>query len=45
MHFSNYFKLIHELKTYFINRGWNTYNFIDIYPTKKFISFIVHYNK
>ena len=32
MHFSNYFKVIHELKSYFINRGWNTYNVIDIYP-------------
>lgn len=43
MHFSNYFKVINELKTYFINRGWNTYNVIDIYPTKKFISFVILY--
>ena len=45
MHFSNYFKVIHELKTCFINRGWNAYDVIDLYPTKKFISFIVLYNE
>ena len=45
MHLSNYFKVIHELKMYFINRGWNTYDMIELYPTKRFVSLIVHYNK
>jgi hypothetical protein len=45
MHFSNYFKVIRELKTYFINRGLNTYDIINIYPTKKFISIVMYYNK
>ena len=45
MNLSNYFKVIHELKIYFINRGWNTYDMIELYPTKQFVSLIVHYNK
>jgi len=44
MHLSNYFKVIHELKTYFINRGWNTYDLNYMYPTKRFVSLII-YNK
>ena len=44
MHLSNYFKVIHELKVYFINRDWNTYDIIDIYPTKRFVSLIIKYN-
>jgi hypothetical protein len=42
MHLSNYFKVIHELKNYFINRGWNTYDVNDIYPTKRFVLIILN---